>query len=42
LSMLKALTEDGFDVTCFERRIQVGGLWAYIDDPSMTTALSSE
>ncbi|KAH6644981.1 putative dimethylaniline monooxygenase [Truncatella angustata] len=39
LSMLKTLREDGFQVTCFERRTQVGGLWAYTTDKSMTTAL---
>lgn len=39
LSMLKTLREDGFQVTCFERRTQVGGLWAYTDDTSMTTSL---
>ena len=37
--MLKTLSEDGFKVTCYERRKQVGGLWAYTDDPTMTTAL---
>ncbi|KAF1842858.1 putative dimethylaniline monooxygenase [Cucurbitaria berberidis CBS 394.84] len=41
VSMLKTLSEDGFKVTCYERRKQVGGLWAYTDDPSMTTALPS-
>ncbi|KAK9419667.1 hypothetical protein SUNI508_07153 [Seiridium unicorne] len=41
LSMLKTLREDGFKVTCFERRKQVGGLWAYTDDKSMTSALRS-
>ncbi|KAI1858838.1 hypothetical protein JX265_010519 [Neoarthrinium moseri] len=41
LSMLKTLREDGFRVTCYERRTQVGGLWAYTDDKSMTTALKS-
>ncbi|KAF2704062.1 putative dimethylaniline monooxygenase [Pleomassaria siparia CBS 279.74] len=41
LSMLKTLREDGFKVTLFERRKQVGGLWAYTDDTSMTTALLS-
>ncbi|KAJ4322058.1 hypothetical protein N0V94_002637, partial [Neodidymelliopsis sp. IMI 364377] len=41
VSMLKTLREDGFKVTCFERRTQVGGLWAYTDDPTMTTALPS-
>ncbi|KUJ13257.1 putative dimethylaniline monooxygenase [Mollisia scopiformis] len=39
LSMLKNLREDGFKVTCYERRSQVGGLWAYTDDKKMTTAL---
>lgn len=37
--MLKTLRDDGFDVTCYERRRQVGGLWAYTDDKTMTTAL---
>ncbi|KAF3768753.1 FAD/NAD(P)-binding domain-containing protein [Cryphonectria parasitica EP155] len=39
LSMLKQLREDGFSVTGFERRERVGGLWAYSEDPSHTTAL---
>ncbi|ETS74452.1 hypothetical protein PFICI_14318 [Pestalotiopsis fici W106-1] len=38
LSMLKTLREDGFKVTCFERRTKVGGLWAYTDDKTMTSA----
>ncbi|KAJ4386624.1 hypothetical protein N0V93_009522 [Gnomoniopsis smithogilvyi] len=42
LSMLKQLREDGFSVTGFERRGKVGGLWAYSEDPSHTTALPSE
>lgn len=41
VSMLKTLREDGFKVTCYERRQRVGGLWAYTDDPSMTSALPS-
>ncbi|KAJ5902564.1 hypothetical protein N7495_003092, partial [Penicillium taxi] len=41
LSMLKTLTEDGFAVTLYERRSQVGGLWAYTDNSSWTTALKS-
>lgn len=40
--MLKTLREDGFKVTLYERRSQVGGLWAYTKDQSMTTALPSE
>ncbi|KAK3349598.1 flavin-containing monooxygenase 9 [Lasiosphaeria hispida] len=39
LTMLKALREDGFTVTLFERRHNVGGLWAYSDNPAYTTAL---
>lgn len=42
LSMLETLSEDGFKVTCYERRSQVGGLWAFTDDTLMTTALPSE
>jgi dimethylaniline monooxygenase (N-oxide forming) len=41
LSMLKTLREDGFSVTLFERRNQVGGLWSYSDDTTMTSILSS-
>ena len=39
--MLKTLREDGFKVTCYERRQRVSGLWAYTDDLSMTSALPS-
>ncbi|KAH7082026.1 putative dimethylaniline monooxygenase [Paraphoma chrysanthemicola] len=39
LSTLKTLREDGFKVTGYERRERVGGLWAYTDDTTMTTAL---
>lgn len=42
LSMLKTLREDGFQVTLFERRTEVGGLWAYTEDKGMTTALRCE
>lgn len=41
LSMLKTLREDGFKVTCYERRSQVGGLWAWSDKKDVTTALKS-
>jgi NADPH-dependent glutamate synthase beta subunit-like oxidoreductase len=41
VSMLKTLREDGFKVTCYERRQRVGGLWAYTDDPSMTSSAST-
>lgn len=40
--MLKQLREDGFSVTGFERRGRVGGLWAYSEDTSHTTALPSK
>lgn len=40
--MLKQLLEDGFDVTLFERRDKVGGLWAYDADHGWTTALKGE
>jgi dimethylaniline monooxygenase (N-oxide forming) len=37
--MLKTLREDGFAVTLFERRSEVGGLWAYTDDTRVTSAV---
>ena len=37
--MIKTLSEDGFDVTGFDRRERVGGLWAYSENPDYTTAL---
>lgn len=40
--MLKTLREDGFKVTLYERRTEVGGLWAYTDDKGMTSALRCE
>jgi cation diffusion facilitator CzcD-associated flavoprotein CzcO len=42
LTILKTLREDGFDVTLYERRSHVGGLWAYSENPSYTTALAGE
>ncbi|EON99272.1 putative flavin containing monooxygenase 9 protein [Phaeoacremonium minimum UCRPA7] len=39
LSMTKTLKEDGYDVTLYERRSKVGGLWAYSDDTAHTIAL---
>jgi dimethylaniline monooxygenase (N-oxide forming) len=42
LSTLKTLREDGYKVTGFERRERVGGLWAYTDNTSMTSALKSQ
>ncbi|KAM7203590.1 dimethylaniline monooxygenase 2 [Naviculisporaceae sp. PSN 640] len=41
LMMLKALREDGYNVTAYERRDRVGGLWAYTENTSYTTALQS-
>ncbi|KLU83922.1 flavin containing monooxygenase 9 [Magnaporthiopsis poae ATCC 64411] len=40
LSILKTLREDGFQVTAFERRLRVAGLWSYSENPTYTTALS--
>jgi dimethylaniline monooxygenase (N-oxide forming) len=37
--MLKTLKEDGFSATLYERRSQVGGLWAYTENTAWTTAL---
>lgn len=38
LMALKNLKEDGFDVTLYETRAWVGGLWKYSDDSSLSTA----
>ncbi|KPI37132.1 Dimethylaniline monooxygenase [N-oxide-forming] 5 [Cyphellophora attinorum] len=39
LTALKELREVGADVTLFERRHDVGGLWCWTEDTSVTTAL---
>ena len=39
--MTKTLKEDGYDVTLYERRSKVGGLWAYSEDTAHTIALPS-
>ncbi|KAI1157378.1 FAD/NAD(P)-binding domain-containing protein [Nemania serpens] len=39
LTALKALREEGFSVVAFERRNEIGGLWAFSDDASYTSAL---
>lgn len=39
LAALKELKEAGFKVTLFERRHEVGGIWTWTEDRSMTTAL---
>ena len=36
---LKELVELGFDATLFERRKDVGGIWTWTEDRSVTTAL---
>lgn len=41
LCTLKNLLEEGFDATLFEQRGCIGGLWAYTDDPNVTTVLES-
>jgi len=40
--MLKSLRDDDFDVTCYERRSRVGGLWSFSDDPTITSSLQSQ
>ena len=39
MAALKELRELGFNVMLFERRSEVGGVWNWTDDRSMTTAL---
>ncbi|KAH8667603.1 flavin monooxygenase-like protein [Tricladium varicosporioides] len=39
LTVLKALRDVGFDVTVYEKRDSVGGVWAYSDDPHTTSTL---
>jgi hypothetical protein len=39
LSILKNLREEGFDVTVYEKRNEVGGVWAYSDDENTTSTL---
>ncbi|KAI1422623.1 FAD/NAD(P)-binding domain-containing protein [Xylaria sp. FL1777] len=39
LTALKTLREEGFNVVAFERRNEVGGLWAFSNDASYTSAL---
>ncbi|KAE9365072.1 FAD/NAD(P)-binding domain-containing protein [Stipitochalara longipes BDJ] len=39
MAALKELRELGFNVTLFERRSEVGGIWTWTEDRSMTTAL---
>lgn len=38
LSSLKELREVGFNVTVFERRSEVGGIFTFDADPSITSA----
>jgi dimethylaniline monooxygenase (N-oxide forming) len=39
MAALKELRELGFDVTLFERRNDVGGIWTWTEDRSITSAL---
>lgn len=39
MTALKELRELGFNVTLFERRDDVGGVWTWSEDHSVTTAL---
>jgi dimethylaniline monooxygenase (N-oxide forming) len=38
LMALKNFKEDGFDVTLYESRSWIGGLWKYSDDDALSTA----
>ncbi len=42
LVMLKNLRDEGFNVTVFERRDSVGGVWSFSDDPETTSTLPGE
>jgi cation diffusion facilitator CzcD-associated flavoprotein CzcO len=37
MAALKSLREEGFEVTGFERRSDVGGLWTFDADPEVTS-----
>ncbi|KAK8217388.1 hypothetical protein M8818_001144 [Zalaria obscura] len=41
LAAIKDLTEDGFDVTGYEARSHVGGLWKYSTDSSISVAANT-
>lgn len=41
LVSLKTFKEDGFDVTAFETRPYVGGLWKYSEDSSLSVATTT-
>ncbi|KAK2597936.1 hypothetical protein N8I77_012688 [Diaporthe amygdali] len=41
LMALKNMKEDGLDVTCFEARSWVGGLWNYSEDESLSVAANT-
>jgi heterodisulfide reductase subunit A-like polyferredoxin len=39
LTALKSLREEGFSVVAFERRNEIGGLWAFSNNTSYTSVL---
>jgi dimethylaniline monooxygenase (N-oxide forming) / hypotaurine monooxygenase len=41
LAAMKCLQEEGFLVTAFERRSDVGGLWRFSENPNFTSVTSS-
>ncbi|KAI1177350.1 FAD/NAD(P)-binding domain-containing protein [Nemania sp. FL0916] len=41
LTALKTLREEGFSVVAFERRSEIGGLWAFSDNTGYTSALKN-
>lgn len=42
LAVLKSLKEEGFNVTVYEKRAGIGGVWAFSDDPETTSTLPCE
>lgn len=41
LGAIKAMLDEGFNVTGFERRPDAGGLWAFSENPQFTSATES-
>ncbi|KAF7535002.1 hypothetical protein G7Z17_g13274 [Cylindrodendrum hubeiense] len=41
LAAIKSMLEEGFNVTGFERRPNAGGLWAFSENPQITSATKS-
>jgi dimethylaniline monooxygenase (N-oxide forming) len=37
MAAVKSLREEGFEVTAFERRSDVGGVWTFDESPNITS-----